>query len=100
MRAKISPSLYYMNTALPGSSLQVSDASFPSTVSEFPLTRVRETSKCLPPTLHLTILVAPGMVGREFLVRGDKDVVRSKTWRESCWDQFSVNFHQNQSWKD
>ena len=39
--------------------------------------RIRETSKCLPLTLHLTISVAPGMVGREFLC------VEIKMWREA-----------------
>ena len=44
-----------MNTDLPSFSFQVSETSLPSTVSECSLMRARETSKCFPPTLNLTV---------------------------------------------
>ena len=68
-----------MNTAFSGSSFQVSDTSFPSTVSECSSMRARDTSKCLPPTLNLTVPSA--MVVKSVIVK-----VRAKRkWNDWSW---------------
>ena len=98
-----------MKTALPGSLFQVSETSLPSTVSEWPSMRARETSKCLPPTLNLTVPVASDMMlmgnctmnesGRVLIVRGSL-VGRARQWVDAVknhlrqkWPDFAVNFN-------